>query len=221
MKTLILSISVLISSSLFSQGLSTSILLPKGGSIGIPVSPISVRGVGLGESAGIESGLTFYSIPALQLSGLSFDTPKPLIGQSYTVLIPAELFFRVDMKTVAIKGMAGGFFNWKIASRLNHGNLDRALLQHENWETATSTAQLDLKSGVGLMGGLELEWRVSRQFSITTEGQYLYGDHKGTLTGSYSGGDELVFETKTLDEQYLNARMQGLELSLGVKLTGK
>ncbi len=221
MKTFLLSFSVLLSSSLFAQGLSTSILLPKGGSIGIPVSPISVRGVGLGESAGIESGLTFYSIPALRLTGLSFDTPKPLIGQSYTVLIPAELFFRVDLKTVVIKAMAGGFFNWKIASRLNHGNLDRALLQHENWKTATSTVQLDLKSGLGLMGGLELEWRVSRQFSITTECQYLYGAHKGSLTGTYSGGDELVFETKNLDERNLKSSMQGIELSLGVKMTGK
>lgn len=204
-----------------SQGLSTSILLPKGGSIGIPVSPISIRGVGLGEKAGIESGFTFYSIPALALSGLSFDTPKPLIGQTYSVLIPVELFARVDFKAVAIKAMAGGFFNWKIASKLNDGNLDRALLQYENWKTSTSTAQLDLKSGLGLMGGMELEWRVNRQFSLTTECQYLYGVHKGTLKGAYTGGDELVFETKTLNEQNLKAQMQGLELSVGVKLKGK
>ncbi|MFY0602010.1 MAG: hypothetical protein JXR03_20215 [Cyclobacteriaceae bacterium] len=205
-----------------SQGLSFSYLIPKNGYLSAPVSPFSIRGIGIGGTVGLESGFTLYSMPGLAMSGLPFKSDKPLSGPNWTVLVPGQATFSFRFGVVGIKILGGGFAIAHLNSRLNLGNMDRAIAEHEGWDIASSSLKSSSKLGYGWIAGTEFEFKVSKKFSITTELQYLRGNSKTTITGSYAGGDiGGVIEQKEADFGSPKTNLEGLEISIGVKLQGK
>jgi opacity protein-like surface antigen len=201
------------------QGISFSYLLPKNGYLSAPISPFSIRGIGIGNVLGVETGFTLYSIPGLAMDGLPFDSNKPLTGPHWSVLVPAQITLSSGCGPVAIKFLGGGFVLWHLSSRINKGNLDRALASYENWDVALSDLELSMKSGFGWMLGTELEFQLNKKLAITTEVQYLSGSSKSSLTGSYSGGTiGGNIETKQANFDRLKSQLEGIEFSLGVKL---
>lgn len=203
-----------------SQGISFSYLIPKNGYLSAPVSPLSIRGVGIGKTVGIETGFTFYNVPGLAMENLPFESQKPLAGPQYGLLIPGELFFKIPLGPISFKLMAGGFLWWNVGTRINEGNMDRAYRDFENWEVLNTELSLTPKTGIGWMGGIELELKVTDRFSITAESQYLKGASTSALSGTYTGADSSgTLQTKNVDITDASITVEGLELSVGVKFS--
>lgn len=204
------------------QGISFSYLIPQNGYLSAPISPFSIRGLGIGSYVGIESGFTLYNVPGLAMEDLPFTYDKPLTGPHMALLIPIELFAKLPLGPVNLKVMAGGFGWWNINTRINEGNMDRAFREFEGWEVLNTDFSLNDKIAIGWMAGMELEFLVSDKFSITTEAQYLNGTATSSLSGSYTGGvSGSPLETKSVDLPDAQMVLRGVEISLGVQFKSR
>lgn len=210
----------LLSLSVKSQGVSASFIIPKNGYFSAPVSPLSIRGLGLSFGLlGIETGVSLYNMPGLPMGGLPFEVDEPLTGPHWSILVPLQLSLTLDGEAVSVKFMGGGFGMGHIAPRVNYGNMDRAIRDYEGWDVANADLDVENKLGFGWMAGVELAFHVSSKFSITTEVQYLKGDSGAAITGEYSGGSlGGNIETRTVDYPDAVTALEGVEVSLGVKM---
>jgi hypothetical protein len=204
--------------SIYAQGVSFSYLIPKNGYLSAPISPFSLRGIGFGNNAGIETGFSLYNIPGLSMDNLPFESDKPLTGPHLSVLVPLELYFKVPVGSAKIKLSAGGFGWWNITSKLNEGNFDRAYRAYFNYQVINTDLTLKNKIGYGLLGGIDFEFPINREVSINVGGHYLKGGINSSLNGDYIGVDK--------DGQIINGQidindatvvLDGLELSFGVQ----
>ncbi|MEO9805288.1 MAG: hypothetical protein ABJF04_18665 [Reichenbachiella sp.] len=202
------------------QGISASVLIPKDGYLSVPVSPLSIRGLGISMGMlGIETGASLYNMPGLPMKGLPFEANKPLTGPHWSILMPLQLSLTIDSDAIAVKLLAGGFGMGHIAPRINYGNMDRAIREYENWDVANSDLSVENKIGFGWMTGVEFAFHVSSKFSITTEVQYLSGTSGAAITGEYSGGSVgSNVETRTIDYPDAEVLLEGVEISVGVKM---
>src|SRR5688500_4994414 len=93
-------------------GLSFSYFLPKNGYFSTPISPFSIRGLGvdLNRFVAIETGASLYRMSGLNLKDLPFESKSPLIGPNFTLLIPLELVFQLKGSRVEFDVKGGGFF---------------------------------------------------------------------------------------------------------------
>lgn len=208
--------SLLLTLSVHSQGISFSYLFPKNGYLAAPVSPFSVRGLGIGEHFGIETGGSLYNIPGLAMSDLPFHSQKPLVGPYLALFVPVELFVNIPMNNLSIKFMAGGFTWWNINPRINEGNMDRALRSYEKWEVLNSNLSLHDHLGFGMLGGVELEFFLNKRLSLMTAVQYLQGSSRSSLSGTYTGGNDTGLETKSVNFTNTSIQLSGLEMAMGV-----
>lgn len=211
---------VLLSLSAKSQGVSASFIIPKNGYFSAPVSPLSVRGLGLSFGMlGIETGGSLYNMPGLPMSGLPFESDKPLTGPHWSILVPLQLTLTLDSDAMSVKFLGGGFGMGHIAPQINYGNMDRAIREYEGWDVANADLDVENKLGFGWMAGVELAFHVNDKFSITTEVQYLKGDSGAAITGEYAGGDVGGnIQTRTVDYPDAVTSLEGVEISVGVKM---
>lgn len=199
-------------------GLSFSYFIPKDGYFSTPISPFSIRGLGLNfnQYLSLETGATLYRMSGLNLKDLEIKSKEPLIGPNFTVLVPAELVFRIGGSKVQLGVKGGGFFFYGFGHKINYGNFDRALRTHESWTVANASLNFDNNPGFGWHCGGELTVYVTKQIGISIETNYLSGQANFPLTGSYTGGtsDGLL----TLQADYPDAKIDftGLEFSAGV-----
>ncbi|SHK00869.1 hypothetical protein SAMN04488028_102473 [Reichenbachiella agariperforans] len=205
------------------QGVSMSFIIPKDGYFSAPVSPLSVRGLGYKWGMiGFATGASLYNMPGLPMSGLPFESDKPLAGPFWSVLVPLQLTLGIEGDRMSFQLLAGGFGMWHISPRLNYGNLDRAIADYEGWDVANANVDMKSKLGAGWMAGVELAFHVNRKFSITTEVEYLSGQSGMTLKGDYSGGSYGgMIETRPVDYSDANLMLEGLEISIGVVMNGR
>ncbi|MCR9249135.1 MAG: hypothetical protein NXI20_01870 [bacterium] len=216
--TLLFTITISISNLSFGQGVSFSYLIPKNGYISAPVSPFSLRGVGLsfGDYLGLETGGTLYYMSGLGMTDLPFEYDKPLTGPNFSVLVPMQLYIKIPLKGVDIKFLGGGFAIWHLNPRINYGNMDRAIREFEGWDIVNSEFEEDFQIGGGIMGGIGFEFYVSKEFSITLDVQYLKGGSTVDLVGSYSGGDiGGTIASRAADFSEASVLLEGLEISIG------
>lgn len=219
MKRILLSLLIIyvFSSELAAQGVSFSYLIPKNGYLTAPISPFSLRGIGIGESLGVETGFSLYNVPGQGMEHLPFSYDKPLTGPHFAVLIPAEFFIKIPMGTLSLKLSGGGFLWRNFNQRINEGNMDRAFREYENWDVLNTNFSMDNKIGYGWIAGTEVEYAVNRDLSISIELHYLSGQSSTGLSGSYSGGTiDNTIETKTIDLPKAAMLLEGLEISFGV-----
>lgn len=212
--TLLLLVTVYMSSS--AQGVSISVLIPKNGYLSTPVSPLSIRGLGYNWGAiGFATGGSLYNMPGLPMSNIPFANDKPLTGPHWSILVPLQLTLEFHSKTVSVRFLGGGFGMVHLFPQLNYGNVDRAIADYEDWEVANADFDLKSKPGGGWMAGVEFIFHVNRKYSITTEVQYLSGQSKIELNGSYIGGNSSIEEKQV---NYPNAQvlLEGVEISLGL-----
>jgi hypothetical protein len=82
-KLLFLFILVIISITTQAQnvGLSFSYFIPKNGYFSTPISPFSIRGVGvdLNKYIALETGATLYRMSGLNMKGLPFESKSPIL----------------------------------------------------------------------------------------------------------------------------------------------
>ena len=203
-------------------GLSFSYFIPRNGYFSTPISPFSIRGIGfnLNKYIALETGASLYRMSGLNIMDLPFESKDALLGPNFTLFVPAELVIQFKGENIEFDIKGGGFFFYGFDNKINYGNLDRAIRQHENWSVANSTVKFENNPGFGYHFGAEFTFYVTRQFGISIETNYLMGQAKFPLTGSYTGGNNSI---ETLPIDYANAKVDftGLEFSIGVIFTGK
>ena len=203
-------------------GLSFSYFIPRNGYFSTPISPFSIRGIGvnLTNFIALETGASLYRMSGLNIIDLPFESKDALLGPNFTLFVPAELVFQLKGENVEFDIKGGGFFFYGFDNKINYGNFDRAIRTYENWSVANSTMTYANKPGFGYHVGAEFTFYVTRQFGISLESNYLMGSAKFPLTGSYSGGNNSI---ETVPFQYSDAKVDftGLEFSIGVIFTGK
>lgn len=198
-------------------GLSFSYFIPKNGYFSTPISPFSIRGLGvdLTRYLAVETGASLYRMSGLNMKDLPFESKDPLVGPNFTIFIPAELVIQLKGSIVEFDIKGGGFFFYGFDQKINYGNLDRAIRQFEGWNVANSDFSFKNNPGFGYHGGVELTVYATAQVGVSLECNYLVGQSKFPLTGSYSGGVD-SFETREAAFDDAKIDFTGLEFSIGL-----
>ncbi len=198
-------------------GLSFSYFIPKNGYLSTPISPFSIRGVGvsLTDFLALETGASLYRMTGLNLKGLPFESKDPLIGPNFTIFIPAELVVMLKAGKVEFDIKGGGFFFYGLGTKLNYGNFDRAIRKHESWEVANADFSFGNKPGFGYHAGAELTVYVTSTVGVSFETNYLVGQASMPIDGSYTGGTGSL-ETVAVDYKNAKVDFTGLEFSISL-----
>lgn len=198
-------------------GLSFSYFLPKNGYFSTPISPFSIRGLGvdLNRYLALETGASLYRMSGLNLKDLPFESKSPLIGPNFTILVPAELVFQLRGNVLEFDIKGGGFFFYTFGNKINYGNFDRALRSYNGWEVANSDLSFKAKPGFGYHGGAELTINVTSDVGVSLETNYFVGEAKFPMNGSVIGGGSPL-ETTPLDYAAAKVDFTGLEFSVGL-----
>ena len=200
-------------------GLSFSYFIPKNGYLSTPISPFSIRGVGvnLTDFLSLETGGSLYRMSGLNLKDLPFESKDPLIGPNFTIFVPAELVLMLKAGKLEFDLKGGGFFFYGFDNKLNYGNFDRAIRAHEDLEVVNSELTFKSKPGFGYHAGAELTVYVTNQVGVSFETNYLVGQAdfpvEGTFTGSDSGG---TLTTSEVDYKDAKVDFTGLEFSISL-----
>lgn len=202
-----------------SLGLSFSYFIPKNGEFSTPISPFSIRGVGvdLNRYLALETGASLYRMSGLNVTDLPFESKSSITGANFTIFIPAELVIQFKGKSTEFDIKAGGFFFYAFDQQLNYGHLDRAIGKYQNWDVVNSQFSFDNKPGFGYMAGFEFTVDITSQWGISLETNYLVGQSGLPMTGSYSGGT-LGGTNSTIQAEYKDAKVDftGLEFAIGI-----
>jgi len=227
MKKLFLSLTLAIGCMVMSHaqevGLSFSYFVPRNGYFSTPVSPFSLRGVGINfnKYLGIQTGATLYRMSGMNIVGLPFESKEPLLGPNFTIFVPVELVFQLKGKQMQFDIKGGGFFFYGFAQKLNYGNIDRAIRTYQQWDVANSDLTFQNNPGFGTHFGGELTVYVTNQFGVSFEVNYLMGSSDIPLKGNSLGGT-MSGSLQTLPIDYKDAKIDftGLEFSIGLIFGG-
>jgi hypothetical protein len=199
-------------------GLSFSYFIPKNGYFSTPISPFSIRGVGvnLTNFLALETGASLYRMSGLNIKGLPFESKEPLLGPNFTLFVPAELVIMLKAGQVEFDIKGGGFVFYGFAHKLNYGNFDRAIREYETWDVANADFTFGNKPGFGYHAGAELTVYVTSQVGVSFETNYLVGQGSMPIEGSYTGGTSGALETVAVDYKDANVDFTGLEFSISL-----
>ncbi len=205
-------------------GLSFSYFIPRNGYFSTPISPFSIRGLGvnLNQFIAIETGASLYRMSGLNIIDLPFESKEALLGPNFTLFVPVELVLQFQGKQVEFDIKGGGFFFYGFDQKLNYGNIDRAIRNFESWQVANANLRYKNNPGFGYHFGAEFTFHVTRQFGISLESNYLMGSAKFPLTGNYTGGT-LNDPLETIAVDYKDAKVDftGFEFSIGIIFSGR
>lgn len=205
------------------MGVSFSFFFPKNGYFSVPISPFSIRGVGvnINRYLAIETGASLYRFSGLSVTGVPFNTKEPIIGPTITIMAPLEVVLQVASRSqeFRIKGGLFGFYN--ITSQIMYGNLDRALRDLENWDVLNADFTYDNNPGWGYEFGAEYIVYINKQFGITLGANYFIGGANINLRGTYKGGtDGAGLEEKQVEYTDSVLDFTGWEISVGILFGG-
>jgi hypothetical protein len=200
-------------------GLSFSYFLPKNGYFSTPISPFSIRGLGvnLNRFVSLEAGASLYRMSGMNVKDIPFESKEPLTGPNFTIFVPVEIVFSLQASRIQFDIKGGGFFFHGFDNKINYGNFDRAILEHvePSWTVANADLKFKNQPGFGYHGGAELTIYVTPQVGVSIETNYLVGESKFPLTGNYTGGGTTI-ETKDVDYADAKIDFTGLEFSIGL-----
>ncbi len=201
-------------------GLSFSYFLPRNGYFSVPISPFSLRGVGvdLNRYFAVQTGFSLYRMSGLNIKDIDdFSTEDPLVGPNFTLMVPLEMVLQFVGQQQEFRLKAGGFGFGTFDNKLKNGNLDKAIREFEDWEVANADFDFDNSLGFGYFFGAEYVVFVTRQWGLTFEANYFIGDADFALEGSYTGGNS-TGGLQTREVEYSDAKLDytGLEISVGI-----
>jgi len=198
-------------------GLSFSYFIPRNGYFSTPISPFSIRGLGvnINRFVSLETGASLYRMSGLNVKDMAFSTKDPIVGPNFTVVVPGELVISLKSGNIEFDIKGGGFAFLPFANKIDYGNLDHAIREYKDWDVANATVNFEPGIGYGWMAGAELTFRVTQQWGISLETNYLAGEAKFPMKGSYSGGDTNII-TEDFDYKDAKIDLTGLEFSIGV-----
>ncbi len=227
MKRLLLLLIIFSCTRAFAQnvGLSFSYFVPRNGYFSTPISPFSIRGIGvdLNRFIALETGASLYRMSGLNVVDLPFESKSALTGPNFTLFVPGEVVFQFKGKGIEFDVKAGAFFFYAFDQHINYGNMDRAIAQDQKLDVVSSQFSFQNKPGFGYLGGVELTFDVTRQWGISLETNYLMGQSGIPMVGSYSGG-KIGGTNSTVQADYKDAKVDftGMEFAIGIIFnTGK
>lgn len=203
-----------------SMGLSFSYFIPKDGYFSTPISPFSIRGIGLDftDFISLETGASLYRMSGMRIKDVPFESPEPFAGPFFSIYVPLQLKFNLYFSNQSLHFKGGGFGFYNFDTKLMDGNIDRALRDHLDWALVNSDFKVDNNLGVGWMAGAEYIIYLTDQFGINLEANYLAGDTKANLQGTYTGlptdGSNIVTEEVIFPESAID--FTGWEFSVGL-----
>jgi hypothetical protein len=199
-------------------GLSFSYFIPKNGYFSTPISPFSIRGVGISLTnfLALETGASLYRMNGLNVKDLPFETKDPLVGPNFTIFIPAELVLELKGSNVQFDIKGGGFFFYGFDQKINYGNMDRAMRDHYSQDVLNADLSYENKPGFGYHAGAELTVYVTNQVGVSIECNYLVGQSGLPLSGSYTAGTGNTISTVEVDYPDAKIDLTGLEFSIGL-----
>jgi hypothetical protein len=204
-------------------GLSFSYFIPRNGDFSTPISPFSIRGLGvnLNRFIALQTGASLYRMAGLSIIDTPLESNHSLLGPNFTILVPAELVIQLAGQQVQLDLKAGGFFFYGFDQQLNYGNIDRAIKSLKSWDFANANLSYENNPGFGYHFGTELTIPFSSQLKISLEVNYLVGTAALPLKGSYSGGNfNSPSETIPVDFRDAKVDFTGLEFSFGLIFSG-
>jgi hypothetical protein len=200
-------------------GMSFSFFFPRNGYFSNPVSPFSLRGIGVHPTDffSIESGFSLYRMSGMNVIQLPFETRDPLMGPFFSIMVPLQAVFELQAGSVVFRLKGGGFGFYNFDTRINYGNMDRALRNYYQWDVANSDLKYDNTIGFGYLVGGEIIFYFADKFGINFEVNYLSGGSNLNYRGFVTGGSMLdIIETENIE--YKDARLDftGWEITIGV-----
>ncbi|HHZ65881.1 MAG TPA: hypothetical protein EYN51_10390 [Flavobacteriales bacterium] len=200
-------------------GMSFSFLFPQNSKFSTPISPLSIRGLGIkfGESVSISTGFTAYRMAESTISNLEFASDAPLLGPSVSFVIPFEMVlkFKLDKK-FSIKANGGVFLFNNAGDAVNDGNLSSALADHYEYTLAQTNFEYQDKWGWGYQFGIQPIYFVTSQVGIAIKGNYYLGEADLDLSGTIQGWSDNEGYMEREASYKGNLDFKGFELSLGV-----
>lgn len=199
-------------------GLSFSYFIPKNGYFSTPISPFSIRGVGISLTnfLALETGASLYRMNGLNMKDLPFETNDPLVGPNFTIFIPAELVLELKGGNIQFDIKGGGFFFHGFDQKINYGNMDRAMRSYYLQDVLNADLSYKNKPGFGYHAGAELTVYVTNQVGVSIECNYLVGQSGFPLSGSYTAGTGNTITTVDVDYPDSKIDLTGLEFSIGL-----
>lgn len=206
------------------MGVSFSFFFPKNGYFSAPISPFSLRGVGynLTNNLAIETGVSLYRMSGMSVTGMPYDSNKPLVGPFFNIMAPLELVLQFGTEDFEIKFKGGGFVFYNFLTKLNEGNIDRELTEFLNVALAQSRFDFDNKIGYGYEFGIEYVQYFNRRLGVSLGANYFIGgadlNLRGPITAaSYSG------QLSTIELNFDESRLDytGLEISVGILFSSR
>lgn len=204
-------------------GISFSYFIPKDGYVSTPISPFSLRGLGVsfGDYVALQSGFSLYRMSGMNVTDIGvFKTKDPIVGPNFTLLIPVELVLQYIAQNQEFKIKGGGFGFGSFDNKIMTGNLDKAIIAYEGWDVANANVDFENNLGFGFYFGAEYVVYVTNQWGLSFEANYFIGGADFPLSGSYTGGTMAgPLETKPIDLKDARLDFTGLEISIGVIIT--
>ncbi len=200
-------------------GISASFFIPKNGYFSAPISPLSIRGISL-ASAGVFSidiGGSLYRMSGMSITDVPIDTKQPMVGPFFNIMVPLEAVISLGTSNTAFLLKGGGFAFYNFGTKLNYGNIDRAMVDYLELEIANSDFAFDNTIGFGYEFGIEYIQYLNRQVGITLGANYYIGGAKLNLRGTVKGVDTNgAITTSTVDFKDAKLDYTGLEISVGL-----
>lgn len=219
--TIILVASMAFAKPLYAQemGVSFSFFFPKDGYFSAPISPFSIRGIGfnLTNFLAIETGGSLYRMTGMNITDENLNSREPLIGPFFNLMIPLELVLQFGTNDFEFRVKGGGFVFYNFGTKLNNGNIDRALIEHLNWTVANNSFEFDNNIGYGYEFGVEYIQYFSQRFGVSLGANYYIGGSKLNLRGPVTGATtQLGVISRELDFPDAKLDYTGLEISVGI-----
>jgi len=205
-------------------GLSFSYFFPKNGSFSNPISPFSLRGLGVNfnDYFGVETGVTLYRMAGMNIKNLPFESDDPLMGPFFSVLVPVSGVISLGSENQVFELKGGIFVYYNFGGEINAGHMDRALVEFTGLDVVNSNLDFENSLGFGYQFGADYTFYVNDKFGITVGGTYFIGDSKLDLAGTLTGSDNnLGIQTIVVDYQDAKLDFTGFELSIGVVMASR
>lgn len=219
--TIILMVIISLGKPLMAQemGVSFSFFFPKNGYFSAPISPFSLRGIGfdLTRNLAIETGITVYRMSGMSVTGTPLDNSEPFVGPFFNFMVPVELILQFGNDDFEFRIKGGGFAFYNLGTKLNNGNIDRAVANYFNWTIANNDLEFDNKVGYGYEFGVEYIQYFNRRFGISFGANYYIGGADLNLRGNVTGATPEA-GLLTTAVKYPDSRLDytGLEISIGI-----
>jgi len=153
----------------------------------------------------------------MNVINLPFETKDPLMGPFFSIMVTLQAVFEIQVRNVTLRAKGGGFGYYNFDTRINYGNMDRAMRDYYQLDVANSDLKYDNKIGIGYLVGGEIIFYFADKFGINFEVNYLAGgsdlNYRGHLTGGISPD---IIETRYVEYKDALLDFTGWEITIVV-----